>query len=208
MNAASHRHSDFFTIVRAAVLAGCTALAGSSCVSYPPPGPEGNVFVEGNGRPRYGYGGSQSPNNQGGPPRQADPSRRSDRQDINRPEDRKPPVIRRDPNDTTVDMTPPERKLERTPEPVPPVTDAPEKNQSPSEKYTPPERTTPSAPTPPPVEKEKPAGREDLPYGTPIVGRKGFVYSPYYTTGEVDVKDISSGTKVRCPYTKKIFRVP
>lgn len=201
MNAATHRPSDFFTAVRAVVLAGCTALAGSSCTSYyPQPGPGGNVFIQDQNRPRYGYNGSQSPNNAQQPRRQAEPARRSD--DSSPPANR-PPSIKRDPNDTTVDMTPPERKSERTPEPDAPAPEATEKSAPPVEKYTPPVEKT----TPPPVET-KPAGREDLPYGTPIVGKKGFVYSPYYTTGEVDVQGIASGTKVRCPYTKKIFRVP
>lgn len=51
--------------------------------------------------------------------------------------------------------------------------------------------------------------RDDLPYGTPIPGKKGFVYSPWNPgKGPVDVQDIPTGTKVRCPYTGKVFRVP
>jgi hypothetical protein len=61
--------------------------------------------------------------------------------------------------------------------------------------------TVTAPPTPPP-----PA---ELPFGKPVPGKKGFVYSPYDgTAGFVDVRDISPGTKVKCPYTGKVFRVP
>ncbi len=65
--------------------------------------------------------------------------------------------------------------------------------------------------TNPPVDepKPKPAPTANLPFGTPVIGKRGFVYSPYAPAqGMVDVSDIPSGTKVECPYTKKIFRVP
>ncbi len=67
-------------------------------------------------------------------------------------------------------------------------------------------------PTPtPPVDdvKPKPNPTANLPFGTPVIGKKGFVYSPFAPDkGMVDVTDIPSGTKVECPYSKKIFRVP
>lgn len=178
MNAESSRFLKPLTVVRTVVLAGFTAVAGSSCVSYPPPGPDGNVFIE--GRPRYGYGGTQSPNNQGPSKPPSTPKRE------------KVPDIQRDPNNTTVDVTPPEPKPDRTPEP----------DQPPADNTNPPvEKTSPPPADPNPT-------REDLPYGTPVVGKPGFVYSPYYTKGEVNAVGIATGTKVRCPYTKKIFRVP
>ena len=63
----------------------------------------------------------------------------------------------------------------------------------------------PVSPAPPPT----PAKREDLPYGIPIPGKKGYVYSPYgEARQQVDVTDIPTGTKVKCPYTGKVFRVP
>lgn len=50
---------------------------------------------------------------------------------------------------------------------------------------------------------------EDLPYATPAVGKAGFVHSPYAPDkGLVDVTDIPRGTKVECPFTRKLFRVP
>lgn len=54
-----------------------------------------------------------------------------------------------------------------------------------------------------------PAANAELPYGVPVPGKKGFIYSPYdKSAGFVDVQGIAPGTKVRCPYTGKIFRVP
>jgi hypothetical protein len=61
--------------------------------------------------------------------------------------------------------------------------------------------TVTAPPTPPPS--------AELPFGKPVPGKKGFVYSPYDgTAGFVDVRDIAPGTKVKCPYTGKVFRVP
>ena len=47
-----------------------------------------------------------------------------------------------------------------------------------------------------------------MPFGIPVPGKKGFVYSPYDKTQMVDVRGITPGKKVRCPYTSKIFLVP
>lgn len=65
---------------------------------------------------------------------------------------------------------------------------------------TPPQ--TPVAGTPPPVSSGPP-------YGIKVNGKPGFVYSPFdKTAGIVDVQGMAPGTKVRCPYTGKIFIVP
>lgn len=88
-----------------------------------------------------------------------------------------------------------------------------------------PPRSPPSPPSPPSALRQvhsapsgasvqspipaRPAGlREDLPYGQPVPGKTGFVSSPYSTKGFVDVSGIPVGTKVKCPYSGKIFRVP
>jgi hypothetical protein len=64
------------------------------------------------------------------------------------------------------------------------------------------------APTPAPTPAPKPVVREDLPYGIPAVTKPGCVYSPYMTTQLVEVAGLARGTKVKCPYTGKHFRVP
>lgn len=70
------------------------------------------------------------------------------------------------------------------------------------------ELTTPDITPPEPVKEVKPQAA-DLPVGTAVPGRDGFVYSPYVTEKKlVDAVGIASGTKVKCPYTGKAFRVP
>jgi hypothetical protein len=51
---------------------------------------------------------------------------------------------------------------------------------------------------------------ETFPVGLPVEGREGMVRSPYHDKegGFVDVAGMPSGSKVRCPYSKKIFLVP
>lgn len=59
--------------------------------------------------------------------------------------------------------------------------------------------------TPAPSTKEA----SELPYGSPIVGRPGFVNSPYAAKHQlVDVTGLPVGMEVKCPYTGKLFRVP
>lgn len=74
----------------------------------------------------------------------------------------------------------------------------------------------PMVQTPPPPEPpaEKPAPKPadtqpaQIPFGLPVPGKKGFVYSPFDKSQQVNVVGIDPGKKVRCPYTGKIFLVP
>jgi hypothetical protein len=49
----------------------------------------------------------------------------------------------------------------------------------------------------------------DVPYGTPVPGKPGFVTSPFSpNAGYVDVTGFPPGTAVEDPYTGKIFLTP
>lgn len=66
----------------------------------------------------------------------------------------------------------------------------------------------PKLETPTPI---KPAATpvSNIPYGTAIAGRPGFVNSPYAAKHQlVDVTGLPAGMEVKCPYTGKLFRVP
>ncbi len=68
--------------------------------------------------------------------------------------------------------------------------------------------TTP-APSAPSVAPTAPAPAAELPYGSPIAGRPGFVNSPFAAKHQlVDVTGLPVGMEVKCPYTGKLFRVP
>ncbi len=56
---------------------------------------------------------------------------------------------------------------------------------------------------------ETPSNTPELPYGSAITGRPGFVNSPYAAKHQlVDVTGLPVGMEVKCPYTGKLFRVP
>ncbi len=65
-----------------------------------------------------------------------------------------------------------------------------------------PERISTPAPS---LTKPLPA---DLPFGVPVAGKPGFVYSPFGEKKLVDVSGFPRGKKVKCPYTKEVFLVP
>ncbi len=49
----------------------------------------------------------------------------------------------------------------------------------------------------------------DLPYGSPVAGKPGFITSPYAPdAGMVDIRGFPPNTKVKDPYTGKEFLVP
>ena len=69
-------------------------------------------------------------------------------------------------------------------------------------------KPAPSTPSIAPEVPPSPAVAE-LPYGSPIAGRPGFVNSPFAAKHQlVDVTGLPVGMEVKCPYTGKLFRVP
>ncbi len=175
----------------ALVLAGSTVLFAASCAS-PNYGTDGNIFAP----PRYGYGSPQSGYT-------GRPAPTADRSGTKPSDGRKTPDIKRDPSDTVVDITPPDARPDSKP-----VSDTVESTPPPDSTPTTTDTATPSDTTST-VESKPAVTREDLPFGQPVVGKKGFVYSPYAPDkGQVDVDGIPAGTKVKCPYTGKVFRVP
>ena len=67
------------------------------------------------------------------------------------------------------------------------------------------------SPTPSDLSRRSPALRDEggnLPYGKPIPGKPGFLYSPYDPKFIIDVRGFPPGTLVNDPNTNKPFRVP
>lgn len=64
-------------------------------------------------------------------------------------------------------------------------------------------------PTPSSTPRAPSSQNSDLPYGKPVPGKPGYVFSPFDKNGGyVDVTGYSPGQKVKDPYTGKIFLVP
>jgi hypothetical protein len=65
--------------------------------------------------------------------------------------------------------------------------------------------TVETTPPPPPAVTEQ----RNIPYGTPVPGKQGFVTSPFAPyAGYVDVRGYPPNTEVKDPYSGKIFLVP
>ena len=90
-----------------------------------------------------------------------------------------------------------------------------EGTNSPSAKPTASPTVTGGASAPPDERNTRSATRatskkgEDLPYGTPVAGKQGFVTSPFSpNSGYIDVRGFAPGTPVKDPYTGKTFLTP
>ncbi len=83
------------------------------------------------------------------------------------------------------------------------VTDA-TPTPTPEANPTPDVASTAPTPAPSPVTELR-----QVPYGTPVAGKAGFVTSPYAPyAGYVDVRGFPPNTEVKDPYSGKIFLVP
>ncbi len=68
---------------------------------------------------------------------------------------------------------------------------------------------TPTNPFLAPTPQKLAPTSHDLPYGTPVPGKPGFVTSPHSpSAGYVDVRGFPPGTEVKDPYSGKTFLVP
>ena len=52
------------------------------------------------------------------------------------------------------------------------------------------------------------ANQSEFPVAKSVPGKPGYVYSPYDQSKYVDVSGYTPGSKVKDPYTQKIFVVP
>ncbi|MGH8094735.1 MAG: hypothetical protein ACREIF_14900 [Chthoniobacterales bacterium] len=92
----------------------------------------------------------------------------------------------------------PERPVENVPAAGPPV--APKERTASTHRTAPKPSATPRAAS---------TQQSDLPYGKPVPGKPGYVFSPFDKSGGyVDVTGYAPGQKVKDPYTGKIFLVP
>ena len=72
-----------------------------------------------------------------------------------------------------------------------------------------PTRTESTASTSRPVASPPPSPMElNFPTAKPVEGKPGYVYSPFDATKYVDVSGYAPGSKVKDPYSGKIFLVP
>ncbi|MGH8048212.1 MAG: hypothetical protein ACREKL_13300, partial [Chthoniobacterales bacterium] len=87
-----------------------------------------------------------------------------------------------------------------TPTPMP----TPDPGLTPTPSPTPDPGMTPT-PAPSPMAGSP---ENDIPYARPVPGKPGYVISPYSNQGLVNVEGLAPNSLARCPYTKKVFRVP
>ncbi len=170
-----------------AALVGATSLAAISCTNSPAYNEDGNVFISPR-PPKYGFRGTNSPDYAAGQGNQDKPKKSDTGEDPSKLHDQSGNTAA-----TDTGNKPTEGAGTTTP---PPATENPSSTADTGSTGA----TNPPAATKP---------NSNLPYGSPVIGKKGYVYSPYAPEkGMVDVTDIPSGTKVECPYTGKVFRVP
>lgn len=177
------------------LLGAACAAALASCYSYQPPPqqPQGPSLDNAPGQSRYWNGPVEDPNAPGAAPTD--------------------PAAIAAPNPPVIDPNAPPGSVPANPggsyQPSPPSTGGSNATVGvPTQPQQPPVQPTNPTPAPPPTvpSQTKPSS---LPVGIKVNGKPGFVYSPYdKTAGIVDVQGMAPGTKVKCPYTGKVFIVP
>lgn len=110
---------------------------------------------------------------------------------------------------------PPRRVVSAPPPPAPPtrqeIVEAPsrEPEETPAPRVTNRTTTTASRETAPTTTPAVAAQKTSLPYAKPVPGKAGYVFSPYDKNGGyVDVTGFAPGSKVKDPYSGKVFLVP
>jgi hypothetical protein len=169
------------------------AVGLSSCYVWQPPQPE----------PHGPRGGYQEGASQGGSRYWEEPTAQ---------EEQGPPFP--PPVNNGSNMTPPNNRYQEPTDPAAIVAPNPNNSAPVQPPVNPPVANNPQ-PAPPPVVPPantpaptpvKPSGP---PFGIKVPNKAGFVYSPFdRTAGIVDVQGMAAGTKVKCPYTGKVFIVP
>ena len=168
-------------------------LALASCYGpgpMPPPGPRGYSLDRAPGDVRYGQ----------------DPATPADTRYLDTGDpllQPAPPINPNDPAAATVQV--PGQPVPLTPGAIPPPTVP--STVPPGGAAPPPNPVVATPPSNPPAAPATPPAPTSYP--TAIRTKPGFVKSPFDSLGrEIDVREMRSGQKARCPYTQKVFLVP
>ena len=100
---------------------------------------------------------------------------------------------------TTMDGTAPPVESRPRPTPRPERTEVTTAETNPASTETKPRKESTPRPTP---------SELDFPTAKPVEGKPGYVYSPFDPGKYVDVSGYAPGSKVKDPYSGKIFKVP
>jgi hypothetical protein len=192
-------YRPFFALARLSLML-LLPLVFVSCGTYDYSGQNNRTFL-GNRAPKYGHGGTDSPKYGAGSQDVADANRNT------RPPSRYGASGERQTANKPAAETTETEKTKPKPKPKPKPKVEAEENTAETEvakKKTPPRESNPPESKP----KASSESSESLPYAIPVPGKDGIVYSPFKANAQLYVRGMPSGSKARCTYTGKIFRVP